>query len=222
MGKTIESLGASDKVRKMFLSGNSLQNIADVISSEFGIVSRKEVEGFVKRESKNLQKMEKAKGNYSEKVLDTYRDAVLQFKELNNEAWKIFYEIKKTPETCVKQIVCHKCGAKNSVEINSYNSLIKSCDHLLAQITLSNKILKNLGSSKGVQVDIVNFTQKIGVVMPRLLFSKINDLQRRGIVKILSKKRFREIYPIEENEEPEEDDNQMEMGENEEGNSGEI
>jgi hypothetical protein len=183
MGKRAEELGenACEKMRKMFLSGMSLQAIADDISGEFGEISRKEVQGFIKRESKSLLKIERAEKGYEEKVLDTYREAVGQFKELNNEAWKIFYDIKKEAETSQKLITCEKCHHKNYVEINNYNPLIKSCDHLLAQITLSNKILKNLGSSKPISINVVDFSRKLSVQLPALL----KTMEAKNFIKIL-------------------------------------
>jgi len=208
MGKTIERLGLQNKVRQMFLSGMPLSTIATDISASCGEeISRKEVQGFIKRESKNLLKMEKAQENYSEKVLDTYRNICGQAKELNSVVWETIYNLKKTPETSVKQIICEKCHHKNNVTINNYNQLIKSCDHILAQITLSNKILKNLGSSKGIQINISDFSKKIAIGLPALL----TEFEKKGLIKIM-KKRLRQHFKNQNLEFSEEEEEESEEG----------
>jgi hypothetical protein len=126
-------------------------------------------------------------------MVEEYFDTIKQIKSINSEMWKVFYDLKKTPEYKDKIITCNHCHKRLVINIQSYGLLLKAADTILRQIQHVDQVLDRLKTkSFNVNYNFVDLSKKIAIVMPKML----NDLEKRGIAKIINKRKFKEYYQL--------------------------
>jgi len=202
----IENLGADAQKKSINLSVQGLSNqaIADELNKDFNTsVTSDEVKRFIARNKNKSIQIIKEDKNFQSKMVEEYFDTIRQIKEINSEMWKVFYALKKNPEYKDKIITCTKCHHRMILNIQSYGLLLKAADTILRQIQHVDQVLGRLkNKSFNVNYNFVDLSKKIAIVMPKML----NDLEKRGIAKIINKRKFREYYQISENTEESEID----------------
>jgi len=175
----------------------SANGITDEINAKFdGDLTTEQVKKFLIRSKKKIAIILKEDKSFPQKLVQEYWDTITQLKGMNGEMYNLFLELRKNPDQSNKRVSCPHCNKSFEIFISNYNTLIKTSSTILEEIKHVDKCLGRLkNNSLKIEYNYNSLTQKISVILPRLLSSKINDLQRRGIIKILSKKRFRELYP---------------------------
>jgi len=189
----LEKLGeaAQKKAIKLKVEGLSNSAIASKLNEEFsGDLSEQQVGLFITRSKNKTFSFMKEEKNFDMKMAKQHFDTISQLKELNDEMWKFFYEVRKDPEFQYKQVMCPDCSKKFSVQMQTFSSLMKAADHILKQIEHQDKVLGRM-KDKGIQINynFVDLSKKIQNVMPKLF----HDAERQGIIKIKSKRRFKEM-----------------------------
>jgi len=189
----LEQLGeaAQKKAIKLKVEGLSNSSIASKLNEEYSAdLSEQQVGSFINRSKNKTFSFMKEEKNFDMKMAKQHFDTISQLKELNEEMWKFFYEIRKDPEFQQKQVICPECNHKFSVQMQTFSSLMKAADHILKQIEHQDKILGRM-KDKGIQINynFVDLSKKIQNVMPKLF----HIADRQGIIKIKNKKRLKEM-----------------------------
>jgi len=189
----IEQLGAKAQKEtiKLSVEGLTSQAIADRLNQKYGSeITYDEVKNFLKRKQKTTAILLKEDKHFQTKMVKTYFDTIQQIRELNSEMWKLFYEIRKDPEYVSKSVECIHCHRKFSVQLKSFQTLLKAADTLLNQIKHVDTVLGRMQKkSLSINYNYVDLSKKIGLVMPQLL----GNLEKRGLIK-QNKKRVKEYY----------------------------
>jgi hypothetical protein len=190
MHGTIEQLGgdAQKKAVRWHVEGMSHGGIADRLSEEYKtIISETEVQAFIKRKKSASAQVIKEDKSFQAKIVQQYFDTVAQLRAVNSEILKLFYEIRNDPEFIEKKVDCPNCNKKISVRLKSYNSLLKTADHLLNQIKHVDAVLGKMQNKQlNITYNYVDLSKKLTAVMPKML----DEWEKRGLVKV-NKKRLK-------------------------------
>ena len=189
----LEQLGeaAQKKTIKLKVEGLSNSSIASKLNEEYSAdLSEQQVGSFITRSKNKTFAFMKEEKNFDMKMAKQHFDTISQLKELNEEMWKFFYEIRKDPEFQQKQVMCPECSHKFGVQMQTFSSLMKAADHILKQIEHQDKILGRM-KDKGIQINynFVDLSKKIQNVMPKLF----HIADRQGLIKIKNKRRLKEM-----------------------------
>ncbi len=195
MGRSglVENLGeeAQKKVVEMSVKGFNSSVIADEINMKYNTdFDSKVIRTFLIRAKKKVFNYAQQDKNFQGKIAKSLFDSAKQLNELNSELWKFFLEIKKNPELKDKIITCHKCGSRQTINIQSYGLLLKASREILATIQQVDKVLGRVGSEKSplkVEINLVDLTQKLQVIMPQML----ENLKQRGFISKYNKNKFK-------------------------------
>ena len=189
----IEGLGesAQKEVIKWSVEGLSDGAIADKLNEKYATdVSSDAVKAFRQRNKNKSFQVMKDQKNFDQKMAKVYFDTLTQLNTLNSEMWGFFLELKQNPELKDKIIKCTKCGKRMTLQMQSYGLLIKAADHLLKQIEHVDKVLGNMKDKNlTVNFNYVDLSKKLMQVFPQIA----NEMEKQGIIKILKKKKLREI-----------------------------
>jgi len=189
----VEELGeeAQKRAIKLNVEGLSHSAVADKLNEEFNSnLSTDNVATFLRRnKNKSFQIMKDTK-NFDQKMAQTYFNTLNQMNTLNSELWKFFYEIKKEPELKDKIIKCTKCGRRMVFQMQSYGLLLKTAEQILKSIDHVDKVMGRIkDKSFTVNYNIVDMSKKLQIAMPQLF----HNAERQGIIRILNKKRLKEL-----------------------------
>jgi len=189
----VEELGeiAQKEVIKMGVEGLSNGAISDKINEKYNSdISPDAISSFRKRNKNKSFQVLKDQKNFDQKMAKVYFDTLSQLNTLNAEMWAFFLELKNNPELKDKIIKCTKCGRRIVLQMQSYGLLIKAADHLLKQIEHVDKVLgKMKDKNLTVNFNYVDLSKKLMQVFPQIA----NQLEKQGIIKIIKKKKLREI-----------------------------
>jgi len=191
MLKIEEELNDEEQAEIFALKGRGLNSGA--IASEmnkkyFCDISSDDVSKYLsKKKDKAVEALKKA-DKFEQKIAEQYFQSVTQMNELNQKLWAEFYSVKADPEYSEKTIVCG-CGRKHTVKFKTAGEVVKIADHLLKQIQHVDRVVGRLKNTNlNVTYNITDMTDKIVKIMPNLL----NRYERKGIIKIRSKKKLKE------------------------------
>ena len=189
----VEELG--EDAQKFAITGSveglSHGAIADKLNEKYHAeLTSETVRGFLKRNKNKSFQILKDQKNFDQKMAQHYFNTLTQLNQLNSEMWEFFLEIKKNPELRDKIIKCTKCGHRLVLQMQSYGLLIKAADHILKQIEHVDKVLgKMRDKNLTVNFNYVDMSQKLMQVFPEIAI----EMEKQGIIKILKKKKLREI-----------------------------
>ena len=185
----IESLGKNAQIKaiKLSVGGQTYQAIADQLSEEYNTeLTSDNIQSFVTRNKQKSINLLKEDKKLQTKFAETYFDTIKQLTDVNSEIWKLFYEIRKTPEKRYVSATC-SCGKKVSIEVENYASLLKAAEVILKQIEHVDKVMGKLKQkSYNINYNYVDLSKKISFILPKLL----NNMEKQGIVKV-NKKRLK-------------------------------
>ena len=192
----IEQLGenAQKLAIKLKVEGLSHSAIASKLNEAFSAfsanITEDQVAGFIKRNRSKTFKVMKEEKNFDFKMAKYTFNTMDQLKFLNREMWDFFLNVKSNPEYSTKQAICPECDHAFKVSVQTYANVIRAADHILKQIEHQNKLMGRL-NDKGITINynMVDMSKKINVVIPKIC----HDLERQGVIKILKKKRLREL-----------------------------
>ena len=189
----VESLGGDAQKHALKLKGEgmALSLITQELNEKYNadLKERTVKEFFQRSRNKSFQILKEDK-NFQTKLAQTYFNTLEQINRLNKEVWSFFYEIKKTPEIKDKIVKCGHCGRRIVLQYQSYGLLLKAADHILKQIEHIDKVLGRMKDrSLTLNYNFVDLSKKLVYVLPQLF----HDAERKGIIKILSRKRLKEI-----------------------------
>ena len=191
--KKVEDYGQSamDLCIKLYGQGMSYDSICSELNMKFNAdLTLKQIEHFFGRSKNKIVKILSEDKNLQTKLANTYIDSGGQLKEVNSELWKFFYELRKNPESAQKMFICPKCKFRFKERIKSYNTLLKISQEILEQIKHQDKLLGRLrNQSFNIKISYTDLSKKIALIFPKML----KDLERRKIIRILSKKRFKDL-----------------------------
>jgi len=189
----VEQLGeqAQKKAIKLNVEGLSHSAIADKLNEEFGSdLTVQNINAFLRRNKNKSFQVLKEEKNFDQKLAKTYFSTLNQINALNSELWKFFYEIKKQPELKDKIIKCTKCGRRVVLQMQSYGLLLKTAEQILKQIEHVDKVMGRIkDKSLTINYNYVDLSKKLVNVLPQLM----HQAERQGLIKILKKKRLREL-----------------------------
>lgn len=189
----IESLG--EEAQKLAITGSveglSYGAIADKLNEQYQAdLTPQTVGSFIKRNKNKSFQILKEDKNFQAKMAKHYFDTLSQLNALNDEMWAFFLELKKNPELKDKIISCTKCGKRLTLQMQSYGLLIKAADHILKQIEHVDKVLGNMKEKNlTINYNYVDLSKKLTQIFPELA----HEMDRQGIIKIIQKKKLREI-----------------------------
>jgi len=189
----VEQLG--EEAQKFAITGSveglSCGAIADKLNEKYHAdLSSETVRGFLNRNKNKSFQILKEDKNFQVKMARHYFDTLTQLNQLNSEMWKFFLEIKKNPELKDKIIKCTKCGRRIVLQMQSYGLLIKAADHILKEIEHVDKVLgKMRDKNLTINYNYVDLSKKLTQIFPEIA----QEMDRQGIIKILQKKKLREI-----------------------------
>lgn len=208
--KKLEDYGeeAQDLALKLDGQGMSNSSIMDEINMKFSAnLNLRQIEGFLGRRENDRNKILKENKNFQGKLVDSWIDGVSQLKEINSKTWKLYYDLSQNPEIINKIFICSNCKKQNMVAIKNYNNLIKLSGEILEQIKHSDNLLgKMQKKSLNITYNYCDMSNKIVKILPTIL----EKLEKQAIIKIISKKRFREKYPNQNKEFEKEDESDEE------------
>lgn len=189
----IEQLGveAQELAIKLNVEGLSHAAVRDKINEQFGgELTTQGISSFLRRsKNKSFQVFKEGK-NFDQRLAKTYFDTLQQINELNSELWNFFYELKKEPELKDKIIKCSKCGRRMVLQMQSYGLLLKTAEQILKGIEHVDKVTGKLKDKNlTITYNYLDMSKKLINVIPQLF----HDAERQGMIKIIKKKRLREI-----------------------------
>lgn len=179
---------AQKEVLEMKIQGYTYRQICDFLKDRYQVnLSESDLKNFVNQREQNALKVLKGSEERQGELAEQYFDTIQQVKKLNLEMWKVFMDVKNSPEYKQSDVACPHCGGKVKVRFKSANELTKIADHLLKQIEHVDKVLKKLqsGSQLNVTYNITDITQKIAQIIPQ--FDEMRE--RQGEIKIIKKKK---------------------------------
>jgi len=189
----LEQLGgkAQKEAIKLSVEGLSHGAIADKLNEKYNSdLSADTVRFFLKRNKNKTFQILKEDKNFQNKMVKQYFDTLTQLNQLNAEMWKFFYEIRRDPEHSSKQIFCPKCNHKFRVQLKSFGTLLKTSEILLKQIEHVDKVLgKMKDNNLTINYSYTDMSKKLQMIFPELA----NEMAKQGIIKIIKKKKLREI-----------------------------
>jgi len=189
----VEELGAEAQKFAITSSIEGLSHgaIADKLNEKYQADLTSETVGaFLKRNKNKSFQVLKDQKNFDQKMAKHYFDTLTQLNQLNAEMWEFFLEIKKNPESKDKIIKCSKCGHRMVLQMQSYGLLIKAADHLLKEIEHVDKVLgKMKDKNLTINFNYVDLSKKLMQVFPQIA----HEMERQGIIKIIKKKKLKEI-----------------------------
>lgn len=167
--------------------GFSLDLISNELNKKFGNEEiqffKSDVKSFFnKRKDLSIQVL-KDRGDLNNKKADEYLDTLNQLKQLNQEMWKFFYEIR---ELAIKEetVSCPNCKKSIIIKKKDYGTIVKTADHLLKQLNLNSSILGELKK--------VNFSIKYDMNdLSAKLIKLLKIYEKKGYIKIIDKSKRR-------------------------------
>ena len=189
----VEELGEAAQKEAITGSVEGLSHgaIADKLNEKYHAdLSSETVRGFLNRNKNKSFQIFKEQKNFDQKMAKHYFNSLNQINQLNSEMWNFFLEIKKNPELKDKIIKCTKCGCRLVLQMQSYGLLIKAADHILKEIEHVDRVLgKMKDTNLTLNFNYVDMSQKLMQVFPQIA----HQLEKQGIIKILKKKKLREM-----------------------------
>jgi len=161
-----------NEVVELRLAGKTYPEIARKMANDHDVFVTPENlnDLFTKREeiAVKVMKENKALDNH---IAKQYVDVITQFKELNKEMWKYYYELRAA-------------GDSNAIKI---------ADHIFRQLQHADKIAGRLENKTfNIQINKVELTKNI----VQLIGMKIGQLERKGIITVKAKKRLHQELNI--------------------------
>jgi hypothetical protein len=189
----VEKLGeeAQKKAIQWNVEGISHQEIADRLNSEYNSgLNADNVFDFCKRKrNKSIQMLKDDKGLQTQ-LVQKYFDTIDQIRKINEEMWKLFYEIRKDPELLDKSIDCPHCQKKVKLKVTNYGPLLKAADVILSQIKHVDDLLGKMHKKQlNITYNILDLSKKLQIAIPNIL----ENLEKRGIVKV-NKSKLKQVY----------------------------
>lgn len=194
--KKIENLADSEEIQKLIVkkasTGQSAGAIADDINAEFQTdLQGLHVSRYMQRARKKIfeHKFQKEGDKFPAKLSQEYFDTIRQMKELSQELWGFFSELKDNRDT-TKSYKCWKCKAKNEVKTKEYTVLLKTAMAILDNIRHQNRVLGMTHKAPLKFETTYNFTdmsQKLTKIMPEM----VHALAKQGDIKILKKRKYK-------------------------------
>jgi len=176
-------------ILRLKMEGWSARAIADKLNAEYDTeLFPEDVSNLFKKREKEAIKMAN-KPEFQEKIIKQYFDTIEQLKRLNGEMWSFFYALKQDPEKTTKSVSCPKCRHIFKVQVQSFQALLKTADHLLKQIQHVDTVLGRMQKKQiNVTYNYVDLSRKLTQIYPELLLKA----ERLGLAKI-NKRKLKEI-----------------------------
>lgn len=189
----IERLGkeAQEDVIRFNIESVTHQEIADRLNQKYNsVVTARNVLDFLKRKNDKSVQMIKDDTGFQKELVAKYFNTITQLNGMNQEIYKLFFELRKNPELVNKTISCPHCRKSFSITIKNYASLLKTADVLLNQIRHVDAVLGKMSKRQlNVTYNMVDLSRKLTLVVPEIL----EKLEQRGMVKI-NRKKMKQIY----------------------------
>jgi len=176
-------------ILRLKMEGWSARAIADKLNAEYDTeLFPEDVSNLFKKREKEAIKMAN-KPEFQEKIIKQYFDTIEQLKRLNGEMWSFFYALKQDPEKTTKSVSCPKCRHIFKVQVQSFQALLKTADHLLKQIQHVDTVLGRMQKKQiNVTYNYVDLSRKLTQIYPELLLKA----ERLGLAKI-NKRKLKEL-----------------------------
>ena len=168
---------------KSYAQGNSFETIADEANAKFSTtLSRQSVSKFLKETRGTVLKVIKEKGNFEQKLAETYFNTLIQVNELNNDMKELFNKMKAQGFVTDKEVSCPGCKMRFNVRVMATTDVVKVADHLLKEVEHVDKVLGRLkNQSLNITMDVTDINDKIQILLPKLL----QRLEQTGSIKVL-------------------------------------
>jgi hypothetical protein len=189
----IEQLGkeAQENVLKWNVEGVTAQEISDRLNSTYQTdLNSNTVWKYIARFRSKSVKLIKDDDKLQKDLMGKYFDTINQLNKLNQEAWKMLYEIKKDPEFKSKSIPCPHCHKSFTISLKSYGNQLKSMETIMGQIKHVDSVLGKMSKKQlNITYNVLDLRVKLQKVLPELL----DSLESRGIAKI-NRKKLKQFY----------------------------
>ncbi len=196
MGKKgfVEGLGAEaqKEIIQMSVQGLSSDAIKDEICMKYGIpeFDSQLIQKYLARQHKKRFEFAQADKNWNQKLVKEFYDTVSQQKELLSSLWKVFNNLEKQKNYEDHLIKCHKCGAKQNVNLPSYSLLLRTSREIMNMLRHIDRLAgKTHKAPFKLEVNYVQMTNSIRQNFPTMAI----QLEKAGVIKILKKRKLREM-----------------------------